>query len=1030
MNPGILLFHNFTRKQETCMARKRPWSLQRQLSFLNASFTLAVWRWRQQWLLLLMTGLGVVAAIVLIGSLPVFASVMTTAGLRNVLRAQSNSAQIIASTGTTGLSSSVVTQTTAQINAVTQQRLKQYIPATPQIEVDTGNWTMGGAALGQMQLYGAPIQTAESHLQLLQGHLPVDDGSRIEILLTQTAALYMGNIKVGTSIPLTALFTTDAPGSSDAQEYTQTITAYVAGIFQIKTGDAYWNGNTFEATEPHAGSPQPPYLGLTDSHVLLQMCDTLASEHKTDALFFGRQSPNAIYLAYTLKTASITSNNLNDLISRLGFLQNDIAQIFNGSDTSYFPPYMTEVSLSGPILHNNTSPSTLEKFRSQEVLENTPSLLLAAQIVSLILFFISVMTGALVERQHMDIAVMRSRGASRLQVLGSLSMQGIGLCLVAGLIAPVLSVGLVYLLTPFFLSASSLDALNVLTRSPWLAIGSVEQYNLIAIAVTLLTMIVSFYLAVRANIVTQRREEARSTQKPLWLRLRLDLIIAALAIAGYGLALSVESTEQLLNAQSQELVSAPLELLAPLLLLLAAILLFLRLFPYLLHLLARQMQRRRDISSMLALAQMERTPRQAIRMTLLLGLATAFAIFSLIFAASQNQRAQDIAAYQAGSDFSGYLSQVYGNTNNTTDTLAQTTAHYRQIKGVTSVSVGYINTAYFFVSNGSGADYAYETDLRAVDADTFAQTAIWTRQDSNQALSDLMAQLVATRKQALAQNEVPAIVVASTWQALGLHAGMTFHLGDSSGNPNSITYEAIAEVTHIPPADDTTQGALLVDYQTLAAVSANNALPLLPDYLWLRSTGNQTDIAHIRQVLNKPNFTLTNLLDQQELTEINAANPLSLDLIAIMSMGVATTLLLALLANVLLPLLSVRTRLTSFAVLRALGTEPAEVTRILTWEQGIILASSVLLGLLFGTLLAFTAVQPLVFTGVTASSEVSASGNLIYSLQTIIPVAIVIPTSLGIALLVLLAICLLALGIMTRLAQRPLMAQVLRINED
>jgi len=402
----------------------------------------------------------------------------------------------------------------------------------------------------------------------------------------------------------------------------------------------------------------------------------------------------------------------------------------------------------------------------------------------------------------------------------------------------------------------------------------------------------------------------------------------------------------------------------------------------------------------------------------------------LIFAASQGQRAQDIAAYQVGSDFSGYLTQVYGNPQSTASVLAQTSAHYQQITGVTAASVGYINTAYFFVSNGSGADYAHETDLRAVDAGTFAQTALWTGQDSSQSLKALMTRLIAMRAQALAGNFVPAIVATSTWQALGLHPGTTFHLGDSSGNPSSITYEAMAEVAHIPPADDATQGAMLVDYQTLAAVSATGGIALQPDYLWLRSTDNAADIAHIRQMLTEPGFALTDLLDQQQLAAINAADPLSLDLITIMSMGVAATLLLALLANILLPLLSVRTRLTSFAVLRALGSEPAEVTRILTWEQSIILASSILLGLLFGTLLALTAVQPLVFTGVTASSEISASGNLVYSLQTIIPVAIVVPASLGIALGVLLAICLLALGIMTRLAQRPLMAQVLRMNED
>src|SRR5260221_13803275 len=87
---------------------------------------------------------------------------------------------------------------------------------------------------------------------------------------------------------------------------------------------------------------------------------------------------------------------------------------------------------------------------------------------------------------------------------------------------------------------------------------------------------------------------------------------------------------------------------------------------------------------MLALAQMARAPRQALRMILLLALAIAFAIFTLVFAASQTQRASDIADYQVGADFSGVIPLGLVNSS----PLQQEIALYRHIQGVLSATGG------------------------------------------------------------------------------------------------------------------------------------------------------------------------------------------------------------------------------------------------------------------------------------------------------------------------------------------------------
>ncbi len=139
-------------------------------------------------------------------------------------------------------------------------------------------------------------------------------------------------------------------------------------------------------------------------------------------------------------------------------------------------------------------------------------------------------------------------------------------------------------------------------------------------------------------------------------------------------------------------------------------------------------------------------------MTLLLALATAMAMFTLIFSASQAQRVQDIAAFQGGADFSGSFNLTYAP-------ITQLTAVYQHIPGASTATVGYSTTQY-----AKSAAAAFPIDALAIDPTTFARTIIWTGQNSAQSLPSLMAQLAARRSAANTHNLVPAIVDASTAQ--------------------------------------------------------------------------------------------------------------------------------------------------------------------------------------------------------------------------------------------------------------------------
>jgi hypothetical protein len=531
----------------------------------------------------------------------------------------------------------------------------------------------------------------------------------------------------------------------------------------------------------------------------------------------------------------------------------------------------------------------------------------------------------------------------------------------------------------------------------------------------------------RRNVLHMRRESARVTRRPLWQRLNLDLVAVVIALTGFGLSLYVTSSGAL-DIQTNLLIATPLALVAPIFLVIAGLLLFLRVFPFLLHLFTHLANRRPGAAAILALAQMARAPGQAIRLILLLALASGFASFALVFLASEPVHLQQVAAYQTGADFSGRIQHPTD-----TETLQQQTESYRKIAGITSATLGYTGDA----SLEDGSDQAADFTIRAVDASTFAQTALWTSQDSPQPLAALMQDLLARQGATQEGAAVPALVDTLTWQALNLHIGAPFTV---KLEDKTITFVTLAEVTHIPTVNDslahqtssdyTPPRGILVDYQTLATTFGNasgHALDI--NYVWLRTSDNPALLARIRAALSIGPLALQSFNDRRAMLTGLQNDPLYLALLDVLTLGTAATILLALVGNLTASWLSARARLTSFALLRALGSAPRQIALVLTWEQTIIYATAIALGALFGALLAATIVPALIFTGVPNYNSALSTGEF-YTIQHVLPTQVIVPPSLGIIFAALVIICAGAIAMMARQAFASSISQTLRLNAD
>ncbi|MGH2506268.1 MAG: FtsX-like permease family protein [Ktedonobacteraceae bacterium] len=986
---------------------------------------LARWQLRQTWRLLIIMGVGLLAAVALVGMIPLYAQVSGSAGLQHALETDPQSDYIQVHAQNLLFGTEALNAVQDQLTQIIQSELGSAISTPPDlsVQVSTLNFTPNASPTVVprgvntfVRLLGADVSQATKRVQLLHGRLPTPTSNGVIEFAVPTLTQSDLHLQLGQTftLPFNIVDQTN-------QVTPHNLTFRLVGVFapfSSNNPDLFWHGETFVPevfTRGLAMFQRYPLLvsnnELMDEFNALSMAAIQGPSGANDPQF--TSNPDTTWY-YRFDFAHLDINHLSDLITSV----NSILGIINHNPEE--PPYVSETTSTGPL-------SALNDYSHRATVVALPILGLTILIGGLVLFFVVLMTDLLVERQVTAITLLRGRGASARQIFGSLLWQGLGMGLIAFVAGPLLAILLVELLTRMTLQPSDLVALNLITANPIEVARGLTQNDLIVVGLAVLAMVLATWRVMRSNILLQRRETARSTQKPFWIRFRLDLVAAVLALAGFGFTLYVASPG-VLDSRTRVLILPLTSLAGVFCLLVGALLLFLRFFPAVLHMGERLAARNRGVAPVLALAQMARSPRQSLRMTLLFALAVAFSLFTLIFTETQLQRLPDVTSFQVGSDISGQIS-----LNLAGDSVDQQRDFFNQIKGVTSATL---------VTNAQlsgGSENNILIDMQAVDTSTYARTIYWTAQDGSQSISTLTNQLIKQRSIDEKQNIIPAIIDDTAAQSLGVSVGHQFVLKDLHG---PLTYMVVAVVHYIPMIYDTTSntgedfsiphGGILVDFDTLSTVAlAVSEEGIFPDTVLVRTTDNPTDIANVRQVLFNGLYQLAVPQDRRAILASLSTDPLAQAVIGILDIGAAVALLLALLGTLLVSWLNARSRKTSFAIMRALGCMPRQIVSILLWEQGIVYGVALALGVGLSVLFSLLILPVFVFTPLAGGNVALSTTDAFYVVQSVPTIQVIVPIVPVVALLAgLILICVLALGMMVRVVTQPHMSQELRVDED
>ncbi|HEY7350420.1 MAG TPA: FtsX-like permease family protein [Ktedonobacterales bacterium] len=970
----------------TVRRRRRPL-----MTRILAPVSLARRRFAHNALLLASLGLGILAATVLFCTVPVFADTVSDIGLQQDLHTSDVVTRDLEVSVQFSAADDKATQTAETTQAgLVNQYLASFIGAGHRVLI-SDPLLLQAAGSQQFNISAVPpvearylaydYQSAGAHIHLEAGALPKQSDTPAALVTDEMASAY--HLHVGDVLVIVPF-----------GDHTRQLPLRVAGIWMPNDpNDAYWFGRSFGSSQ---GAGQPLlYPLLVNSDVFFAQLAGVPN------------LPATAFWDYPIQPEQLHIAHLNETLDSLSR--------FSAEITNRLTPIhgVRQAQVNTGLNH------LLGDYQHKLDLLALPLYVVMAQVLGLILFYIVVVAGLLVERQAAEIATLKSRGASGLQVLGLYLAQGAALALAAALLGPwlaaLLTRGLVSWLLPAAVGLVSAGYLGAVIFP-----NSIFLIAALAAALCLVALALASLRAARLDVLAFRREQARSMRQPLWQRLYLDVGLAVLCAAGY-VELNYFGGVGVRSLLGGSAASDPLLLLAPGLLLLAGALLALRLFPLLVRGLARLAARGRGATGLLALIQIARSPLHYARLVLLLTLAVGLGLFTLTFSASLGQSQVDGAGYQAGADF-----RVVESPLNSTPAAFDQQKTLAALPGIQAVSAARrtsVNTR----------DVASATiALLAIDPATFASATYWRADFANQSLDALMAAL---RQHALSPDQLAgaqsgnspviwAVVSQSFLDENKLAVGDLF-----TGSPSEATFAQaqfrVGAVAQDFPTmyDRNGHGYMVIDlHDYLGVVNGLSGNDLFgPNEFWMRSVDAGGALSRLRSTFAQTDLDFQQVWDRRALQAAAEQNPLQAGLRGVLLLGVIAAGGLAVLGSLIYSALTARQRATQFAVLRTLGASGKQLVLLLLGEQLAIYLFGLLAGTALGAALA-TATLPYLEFG--AGQSGSAAQNVPPSILAIHwPAVGLFYGCLALALL-------LALLWMASYANRLGLGRTLRLGED
>ncbi len=650
---------------------------------------------------------------------------------------------------------------------------------------------------------------------------------------------------------------------------------------------------------------------------------------------------------------------------------------------------------------------------------NATMWILQVPILVLLAVFIFMVSNQVIGIEQSEIAMLKSRGVSRFQLILTYLLQSA----IIGVFALIIGIPFGYLLCHLFGSTNAFMEFVGRKAMKVKITGESILYALISCLAGILIMTLPVLKFAKFSIVEQKSNK-RKKNKPMWQKMFLDFVL--LAFSCYEYYNFSHQKEKLMQEVANGEALDPLLFLSASLFILSCAIVFLRVIPLLSSLIFRIGRRFWKPDAYASFLQITRDAHKQSFITVFLVLTIALGIFNANIARTVNQNEEERLMYTDGADIvakekwnNNVNSVKLGYSKNLQYTEADYTkyedlleSHPDELKAVTKVL--HENTAVL----STGGKTIENVEFMAINTKEFGNTAWMPKNVTEHHWFDDL--------NALASNPEGLIVSSNLAEKYDLSVGTTMTLTrnnevmQSMGNkPMTI----VAIVDYWPgyenkrtEKDRETNEEKLVDNYLIVANYDNILLnyPITPYEIWMKvndSTGFVYDWAESNNVVfTEFNDTTKDLINLKNDPYFQITN-------GMLTITFIVVLVLCAIGFLIFWITNIRSRELIFGIYRAMGMSMGELIRMLVNEH------------VFGSLL------PIAFgagVGIVASKLFLPLIQIAYSpkIETL-PAKIIMSgqdlTRIGIVIAVMLFLC---IGVLAVLLSKIKINQALKLGED
>ncbi|HET60531.1 MAG TPA: ABC transporter permease [Chloroflexi bacterium] len=766
------------------------------------------------------------------------------------------------------------------------------------------------------------ISDFEKHVTVIDGSFENWDGlvdRRLPVMIHQATANETG-IKVGEQFTLVSNWRDE-----DNQRQQAQIPVIVTATYrQINENDYFW------------------YFGTTNT---LKERFIISQENYAGAL--AKALPNEVHAVswfHSFDSSNISFDQTGKIRDRIEGAGLNAMQILPGTATAVSPL------------------KSLTDFAEQSRTLSIYLFIICVPIIILILFFIGMVSKIEVDSRLNEIAILRSRGATRIQIVLIEAFQAFVLGVIAAGLAIPVSLLVTQLIgrTRSFLDFSLTgESLRVIINNPMLYTAG------IMVLIAMIAQIIPSLSASKHTVQSYKREQARLIRKTWWQRLYLDFLLLALVLVGMVMVQDLERIG-FYDFVGDNSIAYSLVYLLPIFLSVAVSMLFLRFMPMVLGLLSWIMGKTRNVNFLMAVRALHRMPN-AYQMPLMLLIITVnIAVFTTTLASAVDQYLTDQFYYKIGSELrfidfgeDPYMGvEITGNVESGTnpfqsgiilpgqDEPSQSASanmpeeswaflpveYYSQLPGALAASrLGTYSMRPGFTNATYGVFFG-------IDRLGFSQAAFWRKDFSDRPLSEMMNQLAAYPNGVL----ISRTLADRYGLTIGSLIPVNIYIEGDSINTEMIV---VGIVNYFPTWYPDKDGDLMVgnlDY--LFAIGSGP----YPYSVILASQPGADSLEIATAISQRSNISWRDGGRASYIIQSYQKEPNRQGLFGMLTLSFLITALLSFLGFLLYAVFSLRRRLIELGVLRAIGLSSKQMGATLAWEFLSLIFGGALVGTFIG----------------------------------------------------------------------------------